>query len=164
MTTVHSSTVALGAMLVLALPMRLTAQCVTGPGSEAYKATRRQLAGHVAGHLKADADSAVSMYTKDLRALIGDGSERLGRDVQRDAYARGYKELGTFKTLVYHVDEFIACGDLAYEWGWDEAVRHTAKGDVPSGTRFIGIWRKGPEGWRMARFAAVQGAHPPAAK
>jgi ketosteroid isomerase-like protein len=161
MKTVRSS-VLLCAMLLLASPVRLSGQCVSGTGSEAYKATREQIAGHVAGHLKSDADAAVVMYTKDLRALIGDGTERVGRDAQRDAYARGYKELGTFKSLVYHVDEFIACGDLAYEWGWDESVRHTAKGDVTGGNRFIGIWRKGPEGWRMSRFAAVLGAHAPA--
>jgi hypothetical protein len=145
--------------------MRLSGQqCITGTGSEAYKATRAVIQGHVNGHKLSNADSAVAMYTKDLHALIGDGSERVGRDAQRDAYAKGYKDRGPFKSLVYHVDEFIVCGDLAYEWGWDESVRQSAKGDVSGGNRFIGIWRKGPEGWRMSRFAAVEGAHPPAAK
>ena len=159
------STAILASLMLLASALRLDGQqCVSGPGSEAYKATRAQLAGHVSGHLQSNADSAVSMYSKDLHALIGDGTERVGRDAQRDAYARGYKERGTIKSLTYHVDEFIVCGDLAYEWGWDESVRHTAKGDVPAGNRFIGIWRKLPEGWRMTRFAAVEGAHAPAAK
>lgn len=159
------STAIFGAVMLLGSPARLAGQqCVSGAGSEAYKATRAQLAGHVSGHLQSNADSAVSMYSKDLHALIGDGTERMGRDAQRDAYARGYKDRGQFTSLVYHVDEFIVCGDLAYEWGWDESVRHTAKGDVPGGNRFIGIWRKGPEGWRMTRFAAVEGARPPAAR
>ena len=164
MVTAHSAAF-LAVMTLLCWPIRLTGQqCVSGPGSEAYKATRAQLAGHVSGHLQSNADSAVSMYSQDLRALIGDGTERVGRDAQRDAYARGYKERGKFTSLVYHVDEFIVCGDLAYEWGWDESVRHTDKGDVPGGNRFIGIWRKGPEGWRMTRFAAVEGAHAPGKK
>jgi hypothetical protein len=91
------------------------------------------------------------MYTKDLRALIGDGTERLGRDVQRDAYARGYKELGTFKTLVYHVDEFIACGDLAYEWGWDEPEVVNAPNNVSKQFQklvygeTLFTWMPGPE-------------------
>ena len=164
MTTRHSATLTLGAVLALASPASLRGQCVEGTASDAYRATREVLAAHVAGHKRGDADGAAAMYTEDLRALIGDGTERRGRKAQRDAYALGYQQRGAITSLVYHVDEFIVCGDLAYEWGWDEAVRHTAKGDVPGGNRFLGIWRKGPEGWRMSRFAAVEGAHAPSSR
>ena len=139
------------AALLLATRTQADPACVSdGPDVQAIRAA---IDRYVAAVDKEDVDTLANTYDDDVRFMIeggpthGGGGERARQNFT-----------AMFATTKMHYivqeDEVTACGPIAYDSGTvlfrmtpkSGGAMHEAK------LRFLEIWRKGPDGWKIYRM------------
>lgn len=112
--------------------------------TEVVAANDAELAAVVGG----DAEAAASWFLDDATLLPPDGTRVVGRDAIREFWT---PTPGTTITRAQtSVETFDFRADLAYLAGsYELEVVTRGESDVSTG-RFLMVWRRTPEGWRIA--------------
>jgi uncharacterized protein (TIGR02246 family) len=121
----------------------------TRPAADADRAAIEELSRRFsAAYVRGDVDAMVAAYTPDA-VIFPNNSEMLrGHEA-----IRGYWTLAPGQRITRHVampTEIRVEGDHAYDYGvYEVAGERNGQAWGPTLGKYVIVWRRGPEGWRM---------------
>src|SRR5688500_2500614 len=121
----------------------------TRPSADADRAAIEELSRRFsAAYVRGDVDAMVAAYTPDAVIFPGNSEMLRGRDA-----IRGYWTLAPGARITRHVatpTEIRVEGDHAYDYGvYEAAGERNGQAWGPTLGKYVIVWRRGPEGWRM---------------
>ena len=136
-------------------PLALLAACAAAPQVDvdaeiaAVEARSTALANAEAAK---DVNTAVTFWADDAVVQTAGAPATTGVAAVREGYTQMFGALKSFKSTTTHIT-VAASGDLAWEHGVNELVFTGPNGDVPDKGKYLAIWKKVNDEWKVAALS-----------